>query len=521
MYSLIITIVAIALVAVLALVSIYYGGNSMIKGKKEVDVAAVTNQGQQLSGAFNLYKVDRTARPDSLESLIAESYLQSVPYFEQSVWREYATGTAVVLLPTALTKESCQLFNLRHLGMNGIPSNPIDSTKVMRQCYGAGPKYHVLWNVLGDVSNKQATDSAVAAGRDGSNGTITVEHTTQPNDGTIDYSTTPSINIAGPDWGLPSDGSNPSTGKVGWLEWPTYSTSSPTTSSGGSSYQVAAPGGGSYTIRQVSYGNVGQLLKLFGWGNWGGNVCSGIGLTGSLQCLPEGWTRKPDGSIYPPSSTGTISYTVPKYYQIVLDYMATSIWKSADYPTISQINGFCQQHAVKIGSWYQPWIDRYQGAWPTGSHQACYDSKWDSRWFSSAGWVNSPYTYDACPTGYTGTVTCSLSDASLVMKPLGTSCQVMVSGDKFVFDPKNPTCPASAPTSFGMDGASVAFSADQKTANIVGPDGQLAKITLTPGQATINQTVVGTDDKGNPVTQKVATVVNTSTGEITSQTISY
>lgn len=58
MFSLIITIISIALVAALALATIYYGGSAFNKGSAEARASQLINEGQQLNGAVALAKAD-------------------------------------------------------------------------------------------------------------------------------------------------------------------------------------------------------------------------------------------------------------------------------------------------------------------------------------------------------------------------------------------------------------------------------------------------------------------------------
>lgn len=57
MFSLIITIISIALVAALALATIYYGGDAFTKGGDAAKAAQFINEGQQLQGALTLRTV--------------------------------------------------------------------------------------------------------------------------------------------------------------------------------------------------------------------------------------------------------------------------------------------------------------------------------------------------------------------------------------------------------------------------------------------------------------------------------
>lgn len=54
MFSLIITIISIALVAALALATLYYGGDAFQQGKAGADASRLINEGQQINAAVTL-----------------------------------------------------------------------------------------------------------------------------------------------------------------------------------------------------------------------------------------------------------------------------------------------------------------------------------------------------------------------------------------------------------------------------------------------------------------------------------
>lgn len=58
MFSLIITIISIALVAALALATLYYGGSAFNKGSAGATAARLINEGQQLNGAIQVLRAD-------------------------------------------------------------------------------------------------------------------------------------------------------------------------------------------------------------------------------------------------------------------------------------------------------------------------------------------------------------------------------------------------------------------------------------------------------------------------------
>lgn len=65
MFSLIISIIAIALVIVLAGASLYYGGDAFNKGTAKGEAARYINEAQQIQAAVTLYKVENGgAAPD-------------------------------------------------------------------------------------------------------------------------------------------------------------------------------------------------------------------------------------------------------------------------------------------------------------------------------------------------------------------------------------------------------------------------------------------------------------------------
>lgn len=79
MFSLLITIISIALVAVLALATLYYGGDAFNRGTSKAEAARLVNEGQQVSGAMTLYEVQTGAAAPSVQVLVDNNYLKSAP----------------------------------------------------------------------------------------------------------------------------------------------------------------------------------------------------------------------------------------------------------------------------------------------------------------------------------------------------------------------------------------------------------------------------------------------------------
>ena len=82
MFSLIISIIAIALVAALALASIYYGGDAFQEGTAKAEASTVINQGQQVQAAFTMAEIDEkdeVAGGITLATLVSDGYLKENP----------------------------------------------------------------------------------------------------------------------------------------------------------------------------------------------------------------------------------------------------------------------------------------------------------------------------------------------------------------------------------------------------------------------------------------------------------
>ena len=171
MFSLIITIISIALVAALALATLYYGGKAFNKGSEAAVASTVLNTGQQVSGAFQLFASDAQASNSAtstptLPSLLSGSYLKSVPTVQSVAWREVAAAKGWLLLPSAISKEACIEFNKKVHNLDGIPQLPING--VSKLCYGtASNGFSVVWRAYGEVPLALASADAATAGTDG------------------------------------------------------------------------------------------------------------------------------------------------------------------------------------------------------------------------------------------------------------------------------------------------------------------------------------------------------------------
>lgn len=79
MFSLIIVLISIVLVAVLALATFYYLSDTVTEKTTQAQAVTARNQAEQIAGAMQLYRSDRSAWPTDLAELVAEGYLRDVP----------------------------------------------------------------------------------------------------------------------------------------------------------------------------------------------------------------------------------------------------------------------------------------------------------------------------------------------------------------------------------------------------------------------------------------------------------
>ena len=85
MANLIITVIAIALVAVASLMGAYYGGSAFLTGQSAANASTVLNQGLQVKGAWQDYQAEHSSlSPTAYADLTTNNYLSQTPYVPAS-----------------------------------------------------------------------------------------------------------------------------------------------------------------------------------------------------------------------------------------------------------------------------------------------------------------------------------------------------------------------------------------------------------------------------------------------------
>lgn len=144
MFSLIIAILAIILVALLAAATIYYGGDSFNKGNSKAKAAEILNQAEMIKGAFTAYKIEQGTieinaidcnvsqdkYDNCLEPLVTKQYLTDIP---QGVKGWYIDNDKVLRRTLQDDVKACAIANYVN-GAVGIPGNPenIDDWKKVK-----------------------------------------------------------------------------------------------------------------------------------------------------------------------------------------------------------------------------------------------------------------------------------------------------------------------------------------------------------------------------------------------------
>ncbi len=158
MFSLIITILSIALVALLALATLYYVSDIFSERSTQANAASVRLQGQQIFAAMEIYRANLGAWPESLDALKDADYLKSIPQPPASIamapsaldlvlpsamanstpqWGMALAGRPHIWLLGTVNQNVCQVINKGALG-DATVYERLDPAKD-EQCFGAAP----------------------------------------------------------------------------------------------------------------------------------------------------------------------------------------------------------------------------------------------------------------------------------------------------------------------------------------------------------------------------------------------
>jgi hypothetical protein len=139
MFSLIITIVAIALVVALVAATMYHGGDTLTQGRTTADAAAFVTGAQQISGAavmhLSLTGTDATTVSGGAAGtdLVVDKYLASAPVVKGSAWAIDSDNKVVTA--TVDTDAVCIAINKSA----GLPTATADANTVAAADFASLP----------------------------------------------------------------------------------------------------------------------------------------------------------------------------------------------------------------------------------------------------------------------------------------------------------------------------------------------------------------------------------------------
>lgn len=147
MFALIITIISIALVAALAIASIYYGGTAFSQGTAQAQASTIINQAQQIGAGVTLYENDNGGTAPASVTILTPTYLQAQPTPPTSASAPYALGTnATTVTVDVLSTNVCLAIEQTVDPSATAISGSADTTQ-QYQCYGASSPYTFQYNV--------------------------------------------------------------------------------------------------------------------------------------------------------------------------------------------------------------------------------------------------------------------------------------------------------------------------------------------------------------------------------------
>ena len=136
MFSLIITIVSIALVVALVAATMYHGGDTLTQGRTTADAAAFVSGAQQIGGAQVMHISLESVPADTVvggtagKDLVADKYLASAPVVKSKSGVTWALDTINKLVTnTVATRAVCLAID---------KSAGVDATKLAAAVAGTG-----------------------------------------------------------------------------------------------------------------------------------------------------------------------------------------------------------------------------------------------------------------------------------------------------------------------------------------------------------------------------------------------
>jgi type II secretory pathway pseudopilin PulG len=203
MFSLIVTVVAVALVAALALATIYYGGTISQLAMASANASVLANQGSQIYAASLLYEQDKGSWPASIDVLVTENYLSVPPvppsgaYVQNSDsvlsealagnepavatdWTWVTDGSRNIWVQGKINEPTCHAVNQKY-GLGFDIGQSINSDLVI-QCFGTASPYTFVFLAPAGPDGKTVCHDIKGPALDNTGSGYNVDHPGAPID---------------------------------------------------------------------------------------------------------------------------------------------------------------------------------------------------------------------------------------------------------------------------------------------------------------------------------------------------
>jgi len=138
MFSLIITIVSIALVVALVAATMYHGGDTLTQGRTTADAAAFVSGAQQVGGAAVMYQ-SLESQPAANVAALTPKYLASAPVVKGDALELKKVGTMNVVFSKVASTDVCEQINKTAGAAD--PKNVADITGLAYGCITTGTEF--------------------------------------------------------------------------------------------------------------------------------------------------------------------------------------------------------------------------------------------------------------------------------------------------------------------------------------------------------------------------------------------
>lgn len=146
MFSLVITLIAVALAIAIAMATIFYASQSWREATPKAQASRALNQGAQVLAAGELLRLNTNTWPTDLDELVGKGYLQSVPIFNDGfgpiVWSQPMTLAPVFWALRSTGTDACKHINRLARGDDGIYLDAKPGLQL--QCFGPSAPYTVI-----------------------------------------------------------------------------------------------------------------------------------------------------------------------------------------------------------------------------------------------------------------------------------------------------------------------------------------------------------------------------------------